>query len=142
MPAISQIIKSKIPLIPAVTWGFLILYLTLRPKSDGDVVSLPTWLVGLPIDKLAHFGFWGIWYGLFHVFYLNNWRGFQRAPKQGVKSSHNRKHQVYGIITMIVIGGLVEIFQYHLQWGREAEWADLAADAAGVLTAALFYKRF
>jgi VanZ family protein len=43
---------------------------------------------------------------------------------------------------MIVIGGLVEIFQYHLQWGREAEWADLAADAAGVLTAALFYKRF
>jgi hypothetical protein len=142
MSRIIQIIKSKTPLIPAVTWGFLVLYLTLRPKSAGDVVSLPTWMAGLPVDKLAHFGFWGILYGLFHVFYLNNWRGFQRGPKQGVKSSHNRKHQVYGIITMILIGGLVEIFQYHLQWGREAEWADLAADAAGVLTAALFYKRF
>ena len=142
MSQIIQIIKSKISLIPAVTWGFLVLYLTLRPKSAGDVVSLPTWLEGLPIDKIAHFGFWGIWYGLFHVFYLNNWRGFQGVPIQDVKSLHNRKHQVYGIITMILIGGLVEIFQYHLQWGREAEWADLAADAVGVLIAALFFKRF
>lgn len=140
MPAIIQIIKSKIPLIPAVTWGFLILYLTLRPKSAGDVVSLPSWLAGLPIDKVAHFVFWGIWYGLYAVFFLNRNASVPSFSPEKNKRTYV-KETLLGIITLIVMGGLIEIAQYLLNWGREAEWADLAADAAGVLIVALFYKR-
>lgn len=141
MPPVIQLIKLKIPLIPAVTWGFLVLYLTLRPKSAGDVVSLPSWLVGMPIDKVAHFIFWGIWYGLYGIFYLNRRTAVLTFSPEKIRVQ-TAKEPVTGIITLIVIGGVIEIAQYQLNWGREAEWADLAADAAGVLMAALFHKRF
>jgi hypothetical protein len=39
---------------------------------------------------------------------------------------------------MIILGALIEIAQHQLNWGREAEWLDLVADASGVLIAALF----
>lgn len=141
MPSVIQLIKLKTPLIPAVTWGFLILYLTLRPKSAGDVISLPSWLAGLPIDKVAHFGFWGIWYGLYAVFFLNR-NAFVPSVSPEMNKTSNKREQILGIITLILLGAFIEIAQYLLNWGREAEWADLAADAAGVLVVALFYKRF
>jgi hypothetical protein len=34
---------------------------------------------------------------------------------------------------MIILGALIEIAQHQLNWGREAEWLDLVADASGVL---------
>lgn len=148
MPAVFLLIRTKIPLIPAVTWGFLILYLTLRPKSAGDIVSLPSWLAGLPIDKVAHFTFWGIWYGLYGYFYLKRPQlsaADRSSNFAGMKSDNlvllTRKERLLGIGVMIFFGALIEIAQHQLNWGREAEWADLAADAAGVLIAALFYKR-
>lgn len=140
MPAVVRIIKKKIPIIPAVTWGFLILYLTLRPKSAGDIVTLPSWLKGLPIDKLAHFGFWGIWFLLYGVFYLNR----IKYANHNTKTTFDRafsKERNYGIVVMIIIGGLIEVAQHLLDWGREAEWADLAADVAGVIAAALFFRK-
>lgn len=148
MPAVFQLLRSKFPLISAVTWGFLILYLTLRPKSAGDIISLPPWLAGLPIDKVAHFIFWGIWYTLYEHFYLKRFQ-FSSAERlsnfAGMKSDNlvisTRKERLLGIGVMIFFGALIEIAQHQLNWGREAEWADLAADAAGVLIAALFYKR-
>ncbi len=127
-------------LIPAVTWGFLILYLTLRPKSAGDIVSLPTWLAGFPIDKIAHFTFWGIWYVLYAYFYLNrakvapsksNFANSLIANPISAFSLNNERN--LGIYTMIIFGALIEIAQHQLDWGREAEWLDLAADAGGVL---------
>jgi hypothetical protein len=145
MPAVVQLIRTKFPLIPAVTWGFLILYLTLRPKSAGDIVSLPTWLAGLPIDKVAHFAFWGIWYGLYAYFYLK--RPKVATSKSDFSNSLNAKpssvfslnnERILGIFTMIILGALIEIAQHQLNWGREAEWLDLVADATGVLIAALF----
>ncbi len=148
MPAVFQLIRTKTPLIPAVTWGFLILYLTLRPKSAGDIVSLPSWLAGLPVDKVAHFAFWGIWYGLYGYFYLKRPQlaAADRSSNFEVVGSQNlarlnRKERLLGISVMIFFGALIEIAQHQLNWGREAEWADLAADAAGVLIAALFYKK-
>ncbi|MBR5706910.1 MAG: VanZ family protein [Bacteroidaceae bacterium] len=41
-----------------------------------------------------------------------------------------------GIIAPIVFGGLVEIAQAKLTQGRSGEWADLLADAIGVLLGA------
>ena len=148
MPAVFQLIRTKTPLIPAVTWGFLILYLTLRPKSAGDIVSLPSWLAGLPIDKVAHFVFWGIWFVLYGHFYLKrpHLSTAGRPSNMAGIGSENlvtiaRKELLFGIGVMIFFGDLIEIAQHQLNWGREAEWADLAADAAGVLIAALFYKK-
>lgn len=140
MPPVIQLIKLKIPLIPAVTWGFLVLYLTLRPKSAGDVVSLPSWLVGMPIDKVAHFVFWGMWYGLYGFFFLN--RDLSAKPLSSkINTKQAIKERVLGIFILIVVGALIEIAQDQLNWGREAEWADLAADAAGVLAVALFFRK-
>ena len=147
MPAVFQRIRSKFPLISAVTWGLLILYLTLRPKSDRYFISLPTWLAGLPIDKIAHFVFWGIWYILYEHFYLKrpHFTAAELSSNMAGVSSGNlarlaRKERLFGIGVMIFFGALIEIAQHQLKWGREAEWADLAADTAGVLIAALIYK--
>lgn len=140
MPSVIQIIKLKIPLIPAVTWGFFGLYLTLRPKSSGDIFCLPIWLEGLPIDKVAHFVFWGIWYGLYGFFFLN--RDLSAKPLSSkINTKQALKERVLGIFILIVVGAFIEIAQYLLNWGREAEWADLAADAAGVLAVALFFRK-
>lgn len=140
MPAVVRFIKKKIPIIPAVTWGFLILYLTLRPKSASDIISLPSWLKGLPIDKLAHFGFWGIWFLLYGVFYLNR---IEFANYNTLRSINRTfiKERNYGIVVMIIIGGVIEVAQHLLNWGREAEWADLAADVVGVIAAASLFRK-
>ena len=44
---------------------------------------------------------------------------------------------VFGIIAPIALGGLMEIAQMKLTQGRNGEWADLWADAIGVLAGAL-----
>lgn len=140
MPTIIRTIKTKFSLIPAVTWGFLILYLTLRPKSDADILSLPSWLKVLPIDKVAHFGFWGIWFLLYGKFYLKRNEYANDNPRKTI-DGHFRKERNYGIAVMIIVGGLVEVAQYLLKWGREAELADLVADIIGVLAAALLFRK-
>ena len=134
MPSTVKSIRNHYPLIPAISWGFLILYLTLRPKSSGDIVSLPSWLAGLPIDKLAHFIFWGIWYSLYSYFYLSrNDKGLSKFfQRRG-----DRKERLWGVVVMVGTGAFVEIAQFYLDWGREAEWADLLADAIGVVLTAL-----
>lgn len=40
-------------------------------------------------------------------------------------------------IALLVFGGAIEVAQYLMPFGRSAEWADLAADGAGILLAAL-----
>lgn len=140
MPSVIQLIKLKIPLIPAVTWGFFGLYLTLRPKSAGDIFWLPICLEGLPVDKVAHFVFWGIWYGLYGIFFLN--RDLSAKPlSPKINTKQAVKERVLGIFILMVVGALIEIAQDQLNWGREAEWADLAADAAGVLAVAFYFRK-
>lgn len=140
MASVVRRIQKNFPLIPAVTWGFLVLYLTLRPKSAGDLISLPSWMQGLPIDKVAHFVFWGIWFFLYGAFFLkrpelsgDNFTMFRTT------SFHTERY--WGIAVMIVIGGIIEVAQHELNWGREAEWADFAADVMGVICVALIFKK-
>lgn len=40
-------------------------------------------------------------------------------------------------LALVLFGGLIEIAQALLGWGRTAEWLDLLADAAGVLAGLL-----
>jgi glycopeptide antibiotics resistance protein len=136
-------LNQLIALIPTIAWGFLILYLTLRPKSVS-IVMLPPWLELIPIDKIAHFVFWAIWYLIYDFGYLNKRLNVKDPQKVSGNWSSN-PHQLGGILVMIGTGALVEIMQYYLQWGREAEWLDLIADTLGVflglVTAQWWYKK-
>ena len=136
MSSLFKIIKKNYPLIPGLTWGFLILYLTLRPKKSFDFLTLPFWLEGLPIDKLAHFVFWGIWYGLYSNFYLSR---SDLGKSKFFNRRGDKKERLCGIVVMIGTGAFVEVAQFYLNWGREAEWTDLLADTAGILIAAIFW---
>ena len=123
---------KKQTLIPAVLWGFFILYLTLKPKS-GDDSHLPAWLIGLHPDKIAHFAFWGIWYVVYHATYIKH---FPMATHASVRTNKQRLF----VVIAIIIGAAIEILQFKLNWGRSAEWLDLIADSAGVFSAVLFFK--
>ena len=43
-----------------------------------------------------------------------------------------RRHYAVACIALLVFGGVIEVAQYLMPYGRSAEWADLAADALGV----------
>ena len=51
----------------------------------------------------------------------------------------DKKERLLGIVVMIGTGAFVEVAQFYLNWGREAEWADLLADTAGIFIAAIFW---
>jgi hypothetical protein len=123
---------KKQSIIPAVLWGFFILYLTLKPKS-GDDSHFPAWLSLLHPDKIAHFGFWGLWYIVYHATYL---KYISNAGDSTIK----RNKQVIFVAVAIVVGGMIELLQLKSNWGRSAEWLDLFADSSGVFTAFLFYR--
>ena len=123
---------KKQSIIPAVLWGFFILYLTLKPKSGDDSI-LPIWLKELHPDKIAHFGFWGIWYVIYHITYI---KYFPNATHASVRTQKQRLFIVLAIIT----GAVIEMLQLQLNWGRSAEWLDLIADSTGVFSAVLFFK--
>ena len=123
---------KKQSIIPAVLWGFFILYLTLKPKSGDDSI-LPIWLKELHPDKIAHFGFWGIWYVIYHTTYIKH---FPNATHASVRTQKQRLFIVLAIIT----GAVIEMLQLQLNWGRSAEWLDLIADSTGVFSAVLFFK--
>jgi len=123
---------KKQNIIPAVLWGFFILYLTLKPKF-GDDSHFPAWLIELHPDKIAHFVFWGIWYGIYYVTYLKYFPNAKNA------SDRTKKQRLF-IVVAIVIGAFIEILQLSLNSGRSAEWLDLLADSSGVFSAFLYYR--
>ncbi len=123
---------KKQTIIPAVLWGFFILYLTLKPKSSEDSPFLE-WLKELHPDKIAHFVFWGLWYVVYHFTYLK-----YHSTADSIAIRRHKEHVF--IVLAIVIGGIVEMLQLKLNWGRSAEWLDLIADGSGVLSVFLFFK--
>ena len=123
---------KKQSIIPAVLWGFFILYLTIKPKSANDFHS-PIWLKDFHPDKIAHFGFWALWYAIYHFTYLKQ---FPISTQTKVKS----KQQRIFIVIAILFGATIEILQFTLKWGRSADWLDLIADSSGVFSAFLYFK--
>jgi VanZ family protein len=119
--------------IPTILWGFFILYLTLRPKS-GSTSALPEWIEQLHPDKIAHFVFWGIWAVIFQFTYLNKKiHSFIQFSQKDLQKS-----QLKFAICAILVGGAIELLQFHLNWGRSAEWLDFVADTLGVVLGLLF----
>ena len=84
----------------------IVLYLCLEPP-DGT---------GLPLlnDKLAHF---------LSFFALSAW----------FAALVERRFYWQVVVAALAVGGLIEIAQHLMAYGRSAEWLDFAADAAGVM---------
>jgi VanZ family protein len=95
---------------------------------------LPEWIEQLHPDKIAHFVFWGIWAVIFQFTYLNKKiHSFIQFSQKDLQKS-----QLKFAICAILVGGAIELLQFHLNWGRSAEWLDFVADTLGVVLGLLF----
>ncbi|MDE6514321.1 MAG: VanZ family protein [Muribaculaceae bacterium] len=99
-----------------------ILYLTLAPHPlpDNDISFWEH------TDKIVHAIMFG---GLYFCAWFDIWRN-KKAPL-------NLRLLLATGVTLF--GGVIELLQRAMQQGRGAEWADLAADAAGALLGALIF---
>ena len=116
-------------------WGFIILYLTIAPRSHPETPLLFQWMGKVKIDKIAHFVFWGLWYVIYHITFVKQAQGIPE------KSDRN-KLQMRFLIFAVIFGIGIEILQLKLNWGRSAELLDILADSLGVLTAYALFKLF
>ena len=126
---------KKHKLIPTIAWGFFIYYLTLKPKStQGNI--LPEWLENLHPDKIAHFGFWALWYLIYYKTFIvsqNHNAVHNVKPQRSFLNFNQFKLDHIFIIVAICNGAIIEGLQYWLNWGRSAEWLDLLCDSMGVI---------
>ena len=107
----------RYPLSLLVIAAILFLSLFNPPKTKLDPIE--------GIDKIVHVCMYGglelvIWFEYLRHHDNLNWV----------------KILLFGIIAPIALGGIMEIAQMKLTQGRSGEWADLIADAIGVLTGA------
>ena len=108
----------KYPLSLLVIAAILVLSLFNPPKTKLDPIT--------GIDKVAHVC---MYLGLELIIWIEYLRHHENLNWV--------KILVFGIIAPIALGGLMEIAQMKLTQGRNGEWADLWADAIGVLAGAL-----
>ena len=104
---------------------------------------LPEWLENLHPDKIAHFGFWALWYVIFHFTFLVH-------QKKSTLVNNNQDFSVFHVNRFalelkfmglaIFIGGIIEVLQYQLNWGRSAEWMDLLCDSLGVIAVFVWFN--
>lgn len=104
----------KYPLSLLVIAAILFLSLFNPPQTKLDKIS--------NIDKIAHVCMYG---GLELVIWFEYLRHH--------KNLNWNRILLFGIIAPIALGGLMELAQMKLTQGRSGEWADLIADAIGVL---------
>lgn len=97
---------------PAIVWAVLLL--TLGGRSD-----VPSVETGLPLDKAAHF----LFYGFLGVLATIGWKKAVRWPALPVP-----------IALAIAVGAIDELHQWTVP-GRNADVVDWVADTAGIITA-------
>ena len=130
-----------IKLIPTILWGFFILFLTLKPKSHSGS-NFPLWLVNLHPDKIAHFTFWAIWYAIFALTFLKQQSLlFNGTIEQDFPVNKRSIKAFYFILVATIVGAIIELLQWKLNWGRSAEWIDLLCDFLGLLFMYLVFRR-
>ena len=104
----------KYPLSLLVIAAILFLSLFNPPKTKLDPIN--------GIDKVVHVC---MYLGLELIIWIEYLRHHENLNWV--------KILIFGIIAPIALGGLMEIAQMELTKGRSGEWADLWADAIGVL---------
>jgi VanZ family protein len=111
-------------LIPAILWSFLILYFSTKGK-----VNLPeSWWDFFSMDKIGHFGIYGILtFLLLRAFTFST----SEQKKKGVQIA-------LGISIFYGIG--MEVIQYAFFPGRYFEFLDIIANIIGSFTGLLFFN--
>lgn len=114
--------------IPAVSWGLIILVLSLMPVGTGGLH-----LFGIPhFDKIGHFGMYAGW-TFFILYGLNGYAGISGRMKINLS-----------LFIGIVIGIWLEFGQKWMHQGRSFEGWDMLANALGAMSgvvAFLFLQR-
>ena len=105
--------------LPAILWAALAL-------SIGSLHRVPAPSVGFPIDKVGHFGL----YGVLGVLTARGWLRNGRAS-----------HFMLPLLLALSVGGIDEIHQRSVA-GRSSEAADFAADTAGIILGFFIVTRF
>ncbi|MCH8495591.1 MAG: VanZ family protein [Balneolales bacterium] len=114
------LVVKSIP-IAIIVWTLIIIYLTTFPSDKIANVKL------FQYDKLGHFLIFGGWtflLGLIQLVYRHQiYRSLYPIPIAGV-----------------LFGGLIEIAQYILPYGRYASWDDVIANTLGCILAYLVLR--
>lgn len=111
--------KNKWRWIPPVIWGILLAILSLMPAGEGK------FLFNIPhIDKMAHFGMYGIW--AFLVVYA--WTSNSSLP--------SNKVMWLTFLFGTLLGILLEFGQYTITYGRSFEIGDIVANGVGSIMGA------
>jgi aminopeptidase YwaD len=116
--------SRKLYALPPVLWAIVMLVLTLTPAKE--MPRTPEWKF-LSFDTAAHAG-------VFAVLAVLSWIALRQQRRWPALA------QRAGLVVMagcVLFGGLIEILQYLMHVGRQAEWSDLVGDSAGAALALL-----
>jgi VanZ family protein len=113
--------------LPALLWAFLIYILCV---SDSEQIKLNAYLLGIPLDKIAHFG-------IFLIFaFLLIWGIFVKIRIFKFKSAS------LALLIAIVYGILIEILQHFFTIHRQADIFDVLADTIGAISGVIMFRFF
>ena len=113
-------------ILPSIAWAMLILFLS----STTSIQLPPSWWDFISIDKLGHFGI----YGIFTIILLKGFQG---------EHLHLEQKDIYWALAISILYGIgMEVMQYTFFPGRYFENLDIIANIIGSFTGLLFYKRY
>jgi VanZ family protein len=107
-----------------ISWTIIMLWLTLTPSKN--LPPTPEWKL-LSFDTAAHAG-------IFAVLAVLSWFSLSRQQRWPALARHAGMVVLVGCV---IFGALIEVVQYSMRLGRNAEWTDLLGDSVGAALALL-----
>ncbi|WP_233636135.1 VanZ family protein [Hymenobacter setariae] len=120
----AQSSSRKLYAVPPVLWAIIMLVLTLTPAKE--MPRTPDWKL-LAFDTAAHAG-------VFAVLAVLSWVALRQQRRWPALA---QRPAMPVLIGSVLFGGLIEILQYLMAVGRQAEWSDLVGDSLGAALALL-----
>ncbi|MBJ6143729.1 VanZ family protein [Hymenobacter sp. BT559] len=120
----TQLSSRKFYAVPPVLWAIIMLVLTLTPAKE--MPHTPDWKL-LAFDTAAHAG-------VFAVLAVLSWVALRQQRRWPALA---QRPAMPVLIGSVLFGGLIEILQYLMAVGRQAEWSDLVGDSLGAALALL-----
>ena len=123
-PRMKPTVSRKFYAVPPLLWAAIMLVLTLTPAQE--MPKTPDWQV-IAFDTAAHAG-------VFAVLAVLSWVALRKQRRWPALTQHAAWTVMVGCV---LFGGLIEILQYWMNVGRQAEWSDLGGDSLGAALALL-----
>ncbi|RYY21596.1 MAG: M20/M25/M40 family metallo-hydrolase [Cytophagaceae bacterium] len=117
-------VSRKFYAVPPLLWAGIMLVLTLTPAQE--MPKTPDWQV-VAFDTAAHAG-------VFAVLAVLSWVALRQQRRWPVLA---QRAAWVVLVGCVLFGGLIEILQYLMHVGRQAEWSDLGGDSLGAALALL-----